>query len=73
MTDRMTTSWADALYFEEGGDALFDQMKAQFIKQNELARLKDLEVVDSWLQNEDRPTRQAASLLDKIKAARGLA
>jgi hypothetical protein len=65
MSDKMTENWAKALYWEEGEDALFAQIKAEFIKRNEFTRLKDLEVVDSWLNEESGATREHAAMLQK--------
>jgi hypothetical protein len=63
--ERMTTAWATALRFEGDGDALFDRMKAEFIRENEFTRLKGLEVVDSWLNEEIAPTREHAAMLTR--------
>jgi hypothetical protein len=65
MSDKMVENWAKALYWEEGEDALFDHMKETFIRKDPLTRLQDLQIVDSWLNEESAPTREHASMLTK--------
>jgi len=53
------------LYFEEGEEALWSKYMNEFVRKPEAARLNDLYAVNTWLSQEDRPTREHAALLTR--------
>ena len=65
MTDKMTESWVRDLYWSEGEEKFWDAAKSNFLKQPEANRLQLLHAVNAWLDVEDQPTREHASLLTK--------
>jgi hypothetical protein len=65
MTDRMMEEWIKQLYWSASEEELFEKWKGEFVQKPESARLQDLSAVNQWLGNEDRPTREHASLLSK--------
>ena len=66
MTDKMTEEWIKGLYWDEGSEEDFwNVAKSNFIKRNEAERLQLMKAVNAWMDEEDQPTREAASLLTK--------
>jgi hypothetical protein len=65
MTDKMTESWVRDLYYSEGEEQFWQMAVDRFTKQPEVNRLQLLHAVNAWLDQEDRPTREHASLLTK--------
>jgi hypothetical protein len=73
MTDAMTEQMVKDLYWEEGEEALWTKCKEDFLKKPETARLRDLQIVNAWLDQEgDRPTKELASLLTKQRELEAL-
>jgi hypothetical protein len=65
MTDKMTEAWIKEMYWDQDEEQFWSRAKGEFIKQNELRRLQLLKAMNAWADLEDRPTREAASLLTK--------
>ena len=66
MSDAMTDQMVKDLYWEEDEATLWAKCKSDFMKKHETARLRDLQIVNQWLDQEgDRPTKELASLLTK--------
>jgi hypothetical protein len=65
MTDKLTESWMREMYWEKDEEEFWSRAKNEFIKQNEMGRLQLLKAMNAWADQEDRPTREHASLLTK--------
>jgi hypothetical protein len=65
MSDKMTETWAQALYWDGGEPELWQQFKDNFVRAPEAARLNDLSLVKQWEAQEERPTRELAAIMTK--------
>jgi hypothetical protein len=65
MTDRMMEEWMRQHYWEGDEEVFWNKCKADFAKKPEAGRLQDLHAVNTWLDQEHRPTREHAALLSR--------
>jgi hypothetical protein len=68
MTDKMSESWMRDLYWSGDEEQFWQRAKGDFLRQPEANRLQLLHAVNAWLDVEDRPTREHASLLTKQRS-----